>query len=97
MLEGETVPVADKVFSLFEPHSDLIVRGKARTAVEFGHKVFLAESRRGLITDYQVLAGNPVDEDRVAPSLQQHTTTFGTPPALYAGTGALTVRPMSTA
>jgi len=32
-----------------------------------------------------VLAGNPADEDRVAPSVAQHTATFGTPPDLYAG------------
>jgi IS5 family transposase len=85
VLQGEAVPVADKLFSIFEPHTDLIVRGKARTAVEFGHKVFLAESRQGLVTDYRVLAGNPADEDRVAPSVAQHMATFGTPPALYAG------------
>lgn len=85
VLQGEAVPVAAKLFSLFEPHTDLIVRGKARTPVEFGHKVFLAESRRGLITEYRVLAGTPADEDQVAPSLAQHVRTFGAPPALYAG------------
>ncbi len=85
VLQGEQVPVAAKLFSLFEPHTDLIVRGKARTPVEFGHKVFLAESRRGLITEYRVLAGNPADEDRVAPSLAHHVRTFGAPPELYAG------------
>jgi IS5 family transposase len=84
VLEGEQVPVHDKLFSIFEPHTDLIVRGKAKTPVEFGHKVFLAESRHGLITDYRVLDGNPADEAHVAPSLTQHQATFGRPPALYA-------------
>jgi hypothetical protein len=32
------------------------------TPVEFGHKVFLADSAIGLITQYEVLKGNPVDE-----------------------------------
>jgi IS5 family transposase len=85
VLQGEQVPVAAKLFSLFEPHTDLIVRGKARTPVEFGHKVFLAESRRGLITEYRVLDGNPADEVQVPPSLAHHVRTFGRPPALYAG------------
>jgi len=85
VLQGEAVPVAEKLFSLFEPHTDLIVRGKARTPAEFGHKVFLAESRRGLLTQYWVLAGNPADEDQVGPSLAHHVRTFGRPPALYAG------------
>jgi hypothetical protein len=39
VLQGGAVPVAEKLFSLFEPHTDLIVRGKARTPAEFGHKV----------------------------------------------------------
>jgi IS5 family transposase len=84
VLEGEPVPVHDKVFSIVEPHTDLIVRGKAKTPVEFGHKVFLAESRHGLLTDYRVLDGNPADEAHLAPSLTQHPATFGRAPALYA-------------
>ena len=84
MLEAALVPVHEKLFSLFEPHTDLLKRGKVQRPVEFGHKVFLAESRHGLITDYRVLDGNPVDEGRVPPSLIQHQATFGCPPALYA-------------
>jgi IS5 family transposase len=76
--------VHEKLFSIFEPHTDLIKRGKAHRPVEFGHKVFLAESRHGLITDYRVLDGNPSDEGHVAPSLTQHEATFGRAPALYA-------------
>jgi IS5 family transposase len=85
VLQGEAVPAAEKLFSIFEPHTDLIVRGKARTPAEFGHKVFLAESGAGLITDYQILAGNPADEGHVGPSLERHTGLFGTVPTLYAG------------
>jgi IS5 family transposase len=84
VLNGESVPVHEKIFSLFEPHTDLIKRGKAQRPVEFGHKVFLAESGEGLITDYRVLDGNPSDDGHVAPSLHQHRDTFGHVPALYA-------------
>jgi IS5 family transposase len=84
VLEGESVPNAEKLFSLFEPHTDLIKRGKAQTPVEFGHKVFLAESGRGLITDYRVLDGNPVDETQVATSLERHHELFAAPLDLYA-------------
>jgi transposase, IS5 family len=83
VLEGEQVPDADKVYSIFEPHTDLIKRGKVQTPVEFGHKVFLAESAQGLITQYEVLDGNPSDEDHVAPSLKHHRELFGHPPNLY--------------
>ena len=83
VLLGEQVPSQQKLYSIFEPHTDLIKRGKAQKPVEFGHKVFLAESAQGLITDYRVLDGNPSDEDQVQASLDQHQQTFGHAPELY--------------
>jgi IS5 family transposase len=83
VLEGEQVPTAEKIYSIFESHTDLIKRGKVQTPLEFGHKVFLAESAQGLITQYQVLHGNPSDEEQVRPSLQQHRKIFGHVPDLY--------------
>jgi len=83
VLDGEQVPNDQKIYSIFEPHTDLIKRGKVRTPVEFGHKVFLAESAQGLITQYEVLNGNPSDEVHVAPSLRRHRQAFGRVPELY--------------
>ena len=83
VLEGEQVPAEEKVYSVFEPHTDLIKRGKVRTPVEFGHKVFLAESAQGLITDYQVLEGNPADTTQVQGSLERHQQRFHCAPELY--------------
>ncbi len=83
VLDGGQVPYAEKIYSIFEPHTDLIKRGKVRTPIEFGHKVFLAESAQGLITQYEVLKGNPTDEIHVAPSLQRHRQAFGRAPELY--------------
>src|SRR4030081_1035519 len=83
VIDGEQVPTGEKIYSIFEPHTDLIKRGKVRTPIEFGHKVFLAESAQGLITQYEVLKGNPVDEIHVAPSLERHMQTFGRAPQLY--------------
>jgi IS5 family transposase len=83
VLDGEQVPNGEKIYSIFEPHTDLIKRGKVRTPLEFGHKVFLAESAQGLITQYEVLKGNPSDEVHVAPSLQRHRQAFGRVPELY--------------
>jgi transposase, IS5 family len=84
VLQGETVPADEKLYSIFEPHTDLIKRGKTLKPVEFGHKVFLAESSHGLITDYRVLDGNPVDSDHVQASLDQHRKTFQQAPQDYA-------------
>ena len=83
VLDGEQVHTSEKIYSIFEPHTDLIKRGKVRSPVEFGHKVFLAESAKGLITQYDVLKGNPVDEIHVAPSLRRHRRTFRRAPQLY--------------
>jgi transposase, IS5 family len=83
IIDGEQVPNAEKIYSIFEPHTDLIKRGKVRTPMEFGHKVFLAESAQGLITQYQVLKGNPADEQHVGRSLEHHKKAFGRVPELY--------------
>ena len=74
---GETVPANEKLYSIFEPHTDMIKRGKVYKPVEFGHKVLLVESRIGLITDYKVLDGNPIDSDELVPSVKRHRTRFG--------------------
>lgn len=83
VLEKQSVPNEQKIYSIFEPHTDLIKRGKVQKPVEFGHKVFLAESARGLITQYRVLNGNPTDDVQVKPSLQRHTQMFGEAPELF--------------
>jgi IS5 family transposase len=84
VLNGEQVPAAEKIYSIFESHTDLIKRGKANKPVEFGHKVFLAESASGLITQYKVLEGNPTDNIHVPDSIAHHRTTFGAPPRVVA-------------
>ncbi len=83
VLQGEQVPNAEKIYSIFETHTDLIKRGKVLTPVEFGHKVFLAESAQGLITQYEVLEGNPGDDQQVEPSLARHQENFRRAPAVY--------------
>lgn len=83
VLEGKSVPTEEKIYSIFEPHTDLIKRGKPLKPVEFGHKVFLAESACGLITQYRVLNGNPADQVHVKSSLEQHQRVFSRVPEIY--------------
>lgn len=83
VLQGEQVPPDEKVYSIFETHTDLIKRGKVLKPVEFGHKVFLAESGHGLITQYRVLDGNPADQVHVERSLDAHTRVFESAPEVY--------------
>lgn len=56
---GEAVPNKDKIFSIYEDHTDIIVKGKRE--VEFGHKVNFATGRSNLILDCRILDGNPAD------------------------------------
>ena len=84
ILGGEQVPASEKLYSIFEPHTDLIKRGKINKPIELGHKVFLAESANGLITQYRVLDGNPSDEDHVKLSLKNHKKTFDSAPEVFA-------------
>jgi IS5 family transposase len=85
VLDHEQVPNEEKIFSIFETHTDLIKRGKSLKPVEFGHKVYIAESAHGLITQYRVLDGNPTDDAHVESSLKRHQETFGEVPKVYSG------------
>jgi IS5 family transposase len=80
VLHGEKVPAAEKIVSLFEPHSDIIRRNKARKPTEYGHKVWLDEVDGGIVTRWRVLDGNPEDDRQWVPSLEHHIQCFGKPP-----------------
>ncbi len=53
--------VVGKVLSLFEPHTQVIRKGKAHKPTEFGRLVRIDEVENGLVSGYQVLEGNPAD------------------------------------
>jgi hypothetical protein len=57
LLLGETIPASEKVFSLFEPHTEWIKKGKHRPNVELGHRFLIATDQHQLIQDYAVLQG----------------------------------------
>ena len=56
---GKSVPNKEKIFSIFEDHTDIIVKGGRE--VEFGHKVNLAGGKSNLLLDCRILDGNPSD------------------------------------
>jgi hypothetical protein len=57
LLRHETIPAAEKVYSLFEPHTEWIQKGKARPNVELGHRFLVATDQHELVQDYAVLLG----------------------------------------
>jgi IS5 family transposase len=80
VFQDEKVPAAEKIVSIFEPHTAIIRRGKAGKPVEYGRKVWLDEVEGGIVTRWEVLKGNPSDRDQWIPSLDAHQQRFGKPP-----------------
>ena len=80
VFQDDQVPAAEKLVSLFEPHTAIIKRGKVNRDTEFGHKVWLDEVDGGLISGYRILDGNPADSDQWQPSLDHHVQQFARPP-----------------
>ena len=78
--EGEKVPNSDKVFSIFEPHTELIKRGRRGRPIEFGHKVLLTQSREKFITDFVVLEHNRTDDTLLPLVLDRHEEKSGQRP-----------------
>jgi len=83
-IEGEKVPAAERVFSLFEQHTELIKRGRREKPVEFGHKVLLCESAEKFITDYEVYAKQSADCELTESVIDRHEKLFGTRPEVVA-------------
>jgi IS5 family transposase len=81
---GETVPASERVFSLFEPHTELIKRGRRQKPVEFGHKVLLCETAEKFITDYEVYEEQQPDCDLTQPVIERHEKLFGERPVVLA-------------
>jgi transposase, IS5 family len=84
-VQGETVPAVERVFSLFEPHSELIQRGKRQKPVEFGHKILLCESKEKYITDYEVYETQLADCELTESVIERHKRLFGEAPEVLAG------------
>jgi IS5 family transposase len=78
--DNEKVPNGDKVFSIFEPHTELIKRGRRDRPVEFGHKVLLTQSREKFITDYAVLERCCSDNELLETVIERHEERYGCPP-----------------
>ena len=61
-IQGETIPHAEKVFSLFQPHTEWISKGKPGVPVELGLRVAIVESSIGFILHHQVMQNTTDDK-----------------------------------
>jgi transposase, IS5 family len=76
VLEGETVPKEDKIFSIFEPHTELIKRGKQPDPTQFGHNVLVIEDAVGFVVAYRVLGNGVLDQEVVVPAMRDLQDRF---------------------
>lgn len=75
---GEKVPAEEKVLSIFEPHTDLIIKGNR--GAEFGHKLCLTSGASGLVLDLVVEDGNPADTDLAPRMIERQKDIYGRVP-----------------
>jgi IS5 family transposase len=75
IIHGESVPAGEKIVSIFEPHTDIIVKDRRETF--YGHKVCLSSSPSNLITDCLILDGNPADSTLTDQMLDRHSQIYG--------------------
>ena len=71
VLLGEAVPNEEKVFSMFEPHTELIKRGKQPDPIQYGHKVLVIEDAVGFISQYKVMSNGVLDQDILVPEMTE--------------------------
>jgi IS5 family transposase len=84
-LWGGNNQVEGKVLSLFEPHTEVIRKGKAHKPNEFGRLVRIDEVENGIVSGYQVLCGNAADTTAWMPALKQHQARFARAPTMATG------------
>ena len=71
-----------KIVSLFEPHTEVIRKGKAGKPTEFGKMVKIQEAERQIVTHYEVYDQRPSDSELLIPAIVVHEHQFGKPPRL---------------
>jgi transposase, IS5 family len=87
---GETVPASEKLVSIFETHTDIIVKDRRDTL--YGHKLCLATGASGLITDCHVEKGNPADSTLAIGMVERHLERYGHAPQQVCFDGAFASR-----
>jgi len=90
-IKGEKVANEAKIYSIYEQHTDIIVKGSRE--VQFGHKVDWSSGKSNLILNCQVLRGNPSDKDLLVPALDAVVKNYGRVPRDYATDGGYATLP----
>ena len=84
IFQGVKLAADEKVYSLFEEHTELLKRGKAGKSIEFGHKVLIAQTGEKFIHHYEVFGKRKEDKELIKPTLKAHKQLFETDPEVLA-------------
>ena len=87
---GENVPSREKVVSIFEPHTDIIMTG--RPEIGYGHKICLTTGRSSLVLDCVILEGNPADKILAPTMVSRHRDIFDAVPSAVVFDGGFASR-----
>ena len=85
IVNDQKVPHEKKLFSIFEPHTELLIRGKAGKEIEFGHMIELNQIEGGLIIDYTTHAKRPAEPPLLERAVERCAKLFGHVPEVSAG------------
>ena len=76
-LNGEDVKKSEKIFSIFEAHTELIHRGKFPQPIEYGHRVVVSEGKSGMILDHKVMENGVLDQEELHSMLGRLNEKYG--------------------
>ena len=83
--KDEKVHASEKIFSLFETHTDIIIKGSRD--IQYGHKLNFSTGRSGMVLDVVIESGNPADSDQFIPMVDRHIEHYGKAPRQAAADG----------
>jgi IS5 family transposase len=90
VLRNERVPSHEKIVSIFETHTDIVV--KDRREVLYGHKLFLTAGASGLVLDCVITDGSPADSSLATTLIERQISLYGTAPEQVAFDGGFASR-----
>jgi len=85
IIKKQTVPSLKKIVSIFEPHTDIIVKDKRET--QFGHKIFITSGDSNMVLHCEIPRGNPNDSEMFMGTLNALNDSYGRYPSKVSADG----------
>jgi len=85
VIKGQTVPSSKKIVSIFEPHTDIIVKDRRET--QFGHKIFITSGKSNMVLHCDIPSGNPSDAEMFMGTLDTLNKSYGRYPLKVSADG----------